>query len=125
MEDVSPHVASSLQDFDDNEHSMTTFPIPRVLSSRGQTSSSRGQTSSSRGPQCMFRIANQPTHGISIYVYCNEELMQDRPMNKPLTTCDSNDDLLLQTLSKEWICTSKAYFEALEEKQIKVSCLQG
>jgi hypothetical protein len=43
-------------------------------------------------------------------------------MNKPLTTCDSNDGVLLQILLEEWSNTSKAYFEALEEKQIKVHC---
>jgi len=43
-------------------------------------------------------------------------------MNKPLITCDSNDGVLLQTLLEEWSHTSKAYFEALEEKQIKVHC---
>jgi hypothetical protein len=83
---------------------------------------SRGQTSSSKGPR-MCRTTNQPTHGVSNYIYHNKEVVQYRHMNKPLTTCDC---VLLQTLLEEWSHTSKAYFEVLEERQIKVHhCLQN
>jgi len=70
----------------------------------------------------MCRTTNQPTHGIFNYIYHNKEVVQYRHMNKPLTTCDSNDGVLLQTLLEKWSHTSKAYFEALEERQIKVHC---
>jgi hypothetical protein len=93
---------------------MTTFAILGILPSRGQTSSSRDPR--------MCRTTNQLTHGVSNYIYHNKEVVQYRHMNKPLVTCDSNDGVLLQTLLEEWSHTSKAYFEALEERRIKVHC---
>lgn len=93
---------------------MTIFAIVGILPSRCQTSSSRGP--------CMCRTTNQPTHGVSNYICHNKEVVQYRHMNKPFTTCDSNDGVLLQTLLEEWSHASKAYFESLEERQIKVHC---
>ncbi len=93
---------------------MTIFANVGILPSRGQTSSSRGP--------CMCRTTNQPTHGVSNYICHNKKVVQYRHMNKPLTTCDSNDGVLLQTLLEQWSHTLKAYFESLEERQIKVHC---
>jgi hypothetical protein len=127
-------MTSSLREFDDNESRMIIVAtIAQTLSSKFQPSSSRNPLSP-RGHDMMTNhntrhgivYLHYCAYGVLSYKYnCTKNPLQNRPTNQPFIIDDLDDDVFLQALLEESIHTLKAYFQALEERDIQVGYMQN